>query len=172
MRTRATASRCIAALVGAALAVLMGCSSGSRPAPGSSKYYEGAAIHKQEILVLWKQIREWRVEELGLPPNPHRAELAFMFHSSIHRLRICPKQPKPKTPKCTDVCTIKDAICDNAADICRIAAKLPSDKWARDKCNSAKASCKEAKGRCCGCIGREPKAAAGDSDVPQLPSPF
>jgi hypothetical protein len=149
------------------------CSSrASHPPLASSEYYQHSDKRKDEILVLWKQIREWRVEELGLPANPNRTELSAVYRSSVGRLRICPKQPKPKTPKCTDVCTIKDAICDNAEDICRIANELPSDSWARDKCTSAKASCKEARQRCCSCIDKEPQKSSQGGMVPQLPTPF
>ena len=145
----------------------------SHPPLASSEYYQQADKRKEEILDLWMQIRTWRVDELGLPANPHRTELSAVYRSSIRRLRVCPKQPKPKTPKCTDVCTIKEAICDNAADICRIAGELPSDGWARDKCTSAKASCKEARQRCCGCIAKEPEPSGSDSSPgPELPTPF
>ena len=143
------------------------------PAPASSEYYMQADMRKAEILDLWEQIRGWRVEELQLSANPNRMVVAAVFRSSINRLRICPSQPAPKTPVCTDVCVIKDAICDNAEDICRIASEIPNDHWARDKCNSAKASCKEARERCCSCIAKEPRSTgAGESGVPQLPSPF
>jgi len=155
----------------ASAALLPSCT--QTPAPASSEYYVQADIRKAEILDLWNQIRQWRVEELGLAANPNQMLVANVYRSSIQRLRICPNQPEPRTPVCTDVCTIKDAICDNAEDICRIASELPNDPWARDKCNSAKASCKEARERCCACIAREPDdSAAGESSVPQLPSPF
>jgi hypothetical protein len=161
-------------LLAAMIVTTSACASRSSTPPRSSDdYYPHADKRKDEILVLWKQIREWRVEELGLRASPHRTNLSAVYRSSVGRLRVCPKQPKPKTPKCTDVCHIKDAICDNAESICRIADELPSDDWARDKCTSAKASCKEARQRCCSCIGKEPQPTGeGGGMVPQLPTPF
>jgi hypothetical protein len=50
---------------------------------------------------------------------------------------------------CQDVCTLSDSICDNAESICELAAELPGDAWASEKCDSAKASCKRATERCC-----------------------
>lgn len=164
----------LAVIASVATVAIAACSSKARtPAPASSEYYLHADARKAEILDLWMQIREWRVEAAGLSANPDRTLIAMVFASSIYRLRICPKQPKPKTPKCTDACNIKDAICDNAEDICRIAKELVRDSWARDKCSSAKASCKEARDRCCKCISKEPRTpAATADDVPQLPRPF
>lgn len=66
--------------------------------------------------------------------------------------RVCEPPPEP-SPSCTDVCNLAEAICDNAGDICRIADELADDYWAKEKCRSAKASCKEAKEHCCGCEG-------------------
>jgi hypothetical protein len=63
--------------------------------------------------------------------------------------------PTPPIPRCTDVCELGTAICDNAEDICAIAAELGDDAWARDKCDSAKASCREAQEGCCECHRRE-----------------
>ena len=53
--------------------------------------------------------------------------------------------------RCADVCELGSAICENAEDICAIAAELGDDAWAKDKCDSAKASCREAQERCCQC---------------------
>ena len=59
--------------------------------------------------------------------------------------------PAEPTNTCNDVCTIAENICENAAAICRISDELENDRWADEKCASAKASCKEAKETCCGC---------------------
>ena len=66
-------------------------------------------------------------------------------------MRICPDEYEPVTEECQDVCSLAGAICENADSICRIAGELPGDTWAEGKCDSAKASCKEAKERCCSC---------------------
>jgi hypothetical protein len=53
---------------------------------------------------------------------------------------------------CNDVCSLADAICDNAEQICILADELgKQDTWAQGKCASAKASCRDAKKKCCGC---------------------
>ena len=58
---------------------------------------------------------------------------------------------------CDDVCSLADAICDNAEAICTIADELgKDDDFAQDKCTSAKASCREAKQKCCGCSSENP----------------
>ena len=59
--------------------------------------------------------------------------------------------PGPPQARCADVCELGGAICENAEDICAIATELGDDAWAKDKCDSAKASCREAQERCCQC---------------------
>lgn len=56
-----------------------------------------------------------------------------------------------ETQACTDVCTVGDAICDDAKKICDIAVKLDGDTWAAGKCESGKQSCSEAHAHCCAC---------------------
>jgi hypothetical protein len=55
-------------------------------------------------------------------------------------------------PTCGDTCTLADAICDNAGEICKIAEELGDDAYAKGKCASGQASCKAAHDRCCGCL--------------------
>ena len=72
--------------------------------------------------------------------------------------RVCQAQV-PST--CNDVCNLADAICDNAERICEIAAELGSDdKLGQEKCASAKASCREAKQRCCSCADKAKASAS------------
>jgi hypothetical protein len=52
---------------------------------------------------------------------------------------------------CKDSCTLGDSICGNAKRICDLAAELPADRWAADKCTTATSSCTAAHDRCCGC---------------------
>lgn len=54
---------------------------------------------------------------------------------------------------CTDVCTLATSICDNATRICDLAAELPGDAWASERCDSGKATCAKAATRCCDCAG-------------------
>jgi hypothetical protein len=112
---------------------------------------------KQEIIRLSNEIRQWRISKDMTPEPPidltQRPEL---LQPDFKKLRQCPEQQDPpKTDECTDVCTLKDDICDNAESICRIADELGDDAWAQEKCKSAKASCKQATDKCCGCLADE-----------------
>lgn len=112
---------------------------------------------KQDIEKLWNEIRDWRLDK-GMTPDPliDLTKRPEIIQSSVAKIRQCPTEEQPpRTDECTDVCTLKDDICDNAASICRIADNLGDDAWARGKCNSAKASCKEATEKCCGCQADE-----------------
>jgi hypothetical protein len=105
---------------------------------------------------LWTQIRDWR-REAGLRVDPP-AELLqeFRGRSLKEAQRVCP-DTHPITKTCEDICSLADAICDNAEAICDIAAKLgKDDHQAQEKCTSAKASCREAKQRCCTKCSEEP----------------
>jgi hypothetical protein len=58
-----------------------------------------------------------------------------------------------KTDTCTQSCTLKTSICENAAKICTLAAELGgNDAFANDWCNRGLASCESAKKRCCNCL--------------------
>lgn len=115
--------------------------------------YEQIDARKDDIRDLWMQIRGWRVE-IGMSPDPDRHLVQMVRPRSVSDLRVCPSEPHTRT--CQDVCNLKDAICDNAARICHIADELGDDSWADEKCASAKASCKEARQRCCRCAASEP----------------
>jgi hypothetical protein len=107
---------------------------------------------KNEIMALWTQIRDWRLDA-GLPVDPEASTLTGMKRTSVVKVRaVC--EPEPVSAECNDVCDLADAICDNAERICDLATELRGDSWAADKCTSAKASCREAKTRCCGCDER------------------
>jgi hypothetical protein len=63
--------------------------------------------------------------------------------------QICPEN-HAVPPACSDVCSLADAICDNAEQICILADELgKGDTWAQDKCTSGKGSCRLAKKKCC-----------------------
>lgn len=105
---------------------------------------------KNEITALWTQIRDWRVEaHMGV--NPSDKTLIEMTNKPVKTAaNVCPDS-HVAPPACTDICDLAEAICENATNICAIAAELAPDAWAEEKCTSAKASCKEAKQQCCGC---------------------
>jgi hypothetical protein len=132
-----------------AAAIVIGFACGGRQNPDDSR--------PQEILALWGQIREWRVE-MGWGAEPHPSTMIQMRKQTVKQAQsVCPDGHQvPKT--CNDVCSVADAICDNAESICRIADDLAT-AWAQDKCTSAKASCREAKQRCCSCSETDSKAS-------------
>lgn len=117
---------------------------GSPPPP----QWQAQQLRKNELTALWTQIRDWRREAgMGVDPNP--TMVFAMSRQSVHAADLtCPHQV-PNT--CGDICNLADAICDNAESICEIADELRDDPWARGKCDNAKASCKEARQRCCEC---------------------
>ena len=128
---------------------------------GQVKGVAGMDERKQQIQELWNKIRDERVDH-GMSADP---TLDFrrpdIMQNSVAKIRQCPPDDAPpRTEACDDVCTLKGSICDNAAQICRIAGELGDDDWANDKCNKAKASCKEATEKCCGCLADEKPDAA------------
>ena len=66
----------------------------------------------------------------------------------IDRLAVC---TPPHSDRCTDTCTVADAICDNAKKICDLATRLPGDAWANGKCDDGTKSCDQAHKLCCDC---------------------
>ncbi len=146
----------LATLLGMLLCFGIAACGGRTPVPT----YKRIDQRKQEIQQLWGQIREWR-QEAGLRGvEPPRGEIIKMHSQSVRAAkRVCPDDIQPTTPHCKDVCSLAEAICDNTAQICRIAKELAGDSWAQGKCSSAKASCKQAKKRCCQCFAKETKSS-------------
>ena len=108
---------------------------------------------ENEITALWTQIRDWR-REAKMPLDPSRSLMIQFDRSPVDQVkRVCTDGHEvPKT--CDDVCDLATAICDNAEAICGLADELgKDDTFAQEKCSSAKASCREAKQRCCDCSG-------------------
>jgi hypothetical protein len=137
----------LGAVLAGAIAIASAC--GSRQKVGPEK--------SQEILQLWGQIRQWRVEG-GMGAEPHPSTLVATVKQTVKQAEaVCPEGHNVPTT-CNDVCNLADAICDNAERICIIAAELDS-AWAADKCTSAKASCREAKQLCCKCSETDSKAS-------------
>jgi hypothetical protein len=117
---------------------------------GGQKTWEVRQQKKNDLSILYSEIREWRREAgLDLEPNPQEVN-QIRGKKSVHEVRaVCPANQAPVSAACTDVCMLADHICDNAESICAIAAELDGDSWAAEKCASAKASCREAKKKCC-----------------------
>jgi hypothetical protein len=115
------------------------------------KHSDSGTTKKNEISNLWTQIRGWRLEA-GLPVEPRHEDVISVVGTPVKEVqRVCPEGHNvPET--CNDVCSLADAICDNAEQICILADELgKQDTWAQGKCASAKASCRDAKKKCCGC---------------------
>lgn len=139
--------------------VAMGAGLGACATTQPTVSYEQIDQRKQEIAMLWSQIRGWRQDAglRGVEPPP-RAILEMRGKTMAQAKRVCPQRVQPQTQHCSDVCSLADAICENADRICRIADELESDAWANGKCSSAKASCKEARQACCRCWSEESPA--------------
>jgi hypothetical protein len=142
-----------AAALGLALtAVIIAC--GSRPAMVEPPY-----IHRQHMLDKMDQrlseIRQWR-HERGMGIEPSSVDLLAAQKATVRQAKnVCPdNHAVPKS--CSDICILSDDICDNAEAICAIADELgKDDKEGQDRCASGKASCHEAKQRCCDCAATE-----------------
>jgi hypothetical protein len=146
-----------------ALVLLFAAACGGTRAP---KPWPEAQARRNEITVLWAQIRDWR-REAGMEVEPEEKAILAMSRMTVSSAaKACVLQRAPR-PACSDVCDLGDAICDNAESICGIADEL-DDAWAREKCDSAKASCREAQQRCCRCDKESP---ALPSETTSSPSP-
>jgi len=89
------------------------------------------------------------------PPDACTSNCATAMATAVsHTQEQNPPDCKPgKGEVCTESCTLKTNICDNANKICRIAQELGgNDSYANGKCNEGDASCKAAEKRCCSCI--------------------
>ena len=139
---------------GALLAAVIAACAQKSAAPPQAAEPAVTDWRRDEITNLWMQIRGWRIE-LRMSADPL---LVQPYYPAIPAIRECRAEREPTTELCQDTCSLKDGICDNAEDICRIANDLGNDPWAESKCESAKASCKEATEKCCKCIEKEAKA--------------
>jgi hypothetical protein len=142
-------------LLGALLgAVLAACASSAQQMPQAE-----IDLRRKEIQDYWMQIREWRVE-LKLPPDPGIDRVGSEVAQQDSRRCVLHSKKQPATERCQDVCTLKEAICDNKDSICRISHQLGDDTWAQRKCDSATKSCEDASQRCCQCVVKEQASVA------------
>lgn len=157
MTSRATHLNALAALAALAFAAIAACSASPRSseqaaqAPPAYLQVADRSDRVAEINEMASQIRDWR-RQIGLSLEPEESAIIEMRPQPLSTaMRICPDDYEPVTEQCQDVCSLANAICENADSICRIASDLPGDTWAEGKCDSSKASCKQAKERCCTC---------------------
>ena len=121
------------------------------------KHNDDRLAKMNEISLLWTQIRQFRAEA-GMPLEPAASmllEFTPKSRSVQDAQRVCPDNHRVPKP-CEDTCTLSGHICENAALICKIADELGEQDRAQEKCTSAKASCREAKQRCCNCSVKPP----------------
>lgn len=129
-----------------ALVLVVACGGTPRPEPIDEKLRK-----ENQITALWTQIREFR-HEARMDLEPARSNVMKFFTLPVAAVKQVCTQEHEVPKKCEDVCLLSTDICDNAEAICGIAADLgPEDTWAQDKCANAKASCREAKQKCCDC---------------------
>jgi hypothetical protein len=139
------------ALAALACAVAVAC---ARHSPPTATWE--ARMRKADLVnELWVQIRDWR-RKAALELDPP-STLAVMFRDkSVSAAKaVCP-DAQATAPTCEEMCSLAESICDNAETICQIADELGKDDPAQDTCASAKASCREAKQRCCNCNANPP----------------
>lgn len=137
------ATRALAIGLAAASAITACATHGARPA------WEHRRSKMDQITALWMQIRDWR-HDAGLRVDPSAEAMLEMRTRPLPDARQSCPDGHQVTTTCEDVCSLADAICDNAEAICGIADELgKDDHQAQEKCTSAKASCREAKQRCC-----------------------
>lgn len=124
---------------------------------------------RNEISNLWTQIRGWR-HEAKMDLDPSTQLMQVLRGKSVGDAKMVCKANQTESPACSDICSIADAICDNAERICELADDLgKGDSFGQEKCTSAKASCREAKQRCCGCSDTKTPTAAASSSVQGSP---
>lgn len=139
----------LGAVLAGAIAIAAAC--GSRQTPRTTVV--------NEITALWTQIRDWR-REARMPVEPRREDVIANPPKTIAEARLVCPDSHPVPASCGDVCSIADAICDNAEQICILADELgKDDSWAQEKCSSAKTSCRDAKKLCCKCSETDSKAS-------------
>jgi hypothetical protein len=110
-----------------------------------------------EITALWVEIRRYR-GDLEMPLDPPVSMMnEFRAKTVKDARRVCSdNHARPAT--CQDSCTLSDHICENAELICKIADELGKHDRAQEKCTSSKASCREAKQKCCDKCSKAPPA--------------
>jgi hypothetical protein len=128
--------RAASPVAGAIMLLLVGCGCSRYRAPRQP-------MPSDEIMTLWSQIREWR-REAGMSLDPSCATLVSFAPTDDHGGAGC----GPAKQTNVDACSLGDAICDNAEQICILAGEVAESLWAQDKCTSANASCREVQQLC------------------------
>jgi hypothetical protein len=132
------------------LALVLLVAIGIAAACASSQSFEVRLQKKNDISTLHSEIRQMR-RDMELDVEPHPQDVMQMRRvKSVEQARAVCSSNRAVSEACQDVCVLADHICDNAEQICDLAMQLgANDSWAQDKCASAKASCRDAKKKCC-----------------------
>lgn len=140
-------------VAGALAAALVACAAGGRQAKTAAPSAVDAAPplsgRPDELRAKIAELDAAIERDLGTAQleRPDAAAAASMAATPMADVRTtCEHVPNDR---CEDVCKLSGSICDNAESICDLAAQLPGDAWAEERCGSAKASCKRATERCC-----------------------
>jgi hypothetical protein len=70
---------------------------------------------------------------------------------NVTTARMATTCERAQNDSCRQTCTLADSICEDATKICNLADQMPGDAWAKDKCDSARATCTDSQKQCCGC---------------------
>jgi hypothetical protein len=141
--------------LGLAIAIVVACGGRQKPAPDWSTKLR----MENQITALWTQIRDWR-REARLNTEPRSTDLFEVRALSVPEAKAVCRAAHRVPAACEDICGLSTAICDNAEAICDLADQLgKQDDYAQEKCASGKASCREAKQKCCNCSAKPPEAA-------------
>lgn len=141
-----------AVIAGAGLALVVACGAQRNRAETSPRADAGLLgarpddVHAQ-ITELSDRIEADRLA-LGIEAPTASAAAAMADLTAAGAAVTCTRSTRDT---CVDVCGLGDSICANASAICDLAAQLPGDSWAAERCNAGKASCQIASERCCSC---------------------
>lgn len=161
MTARSIAAAALLTAFGVAVVACAGARKPSAPGVADGGMQPALPPEIQDIGMMMSEIRQWRVK-MELSPSPLESNVIQFRRLPLSKAMICTEEEHATEGTCGEVCTLATHICENAEDICRIAADLRSNTWANEKCSTAKAACKEAKEKCCGCD--ESQARGGETD--------
>jgi hypothetical protein len=150
----------LAVMLGAVIAAIVAC--GSSAPKNSTTTHPPAAPDAGMSPTAMPQQQRARIDELDRQiseafeswheARPGTAGMQATVQATEVRPSSDPTCKPAQSETCSDSCKLGNSICDNATEICKIAAELGDDAYARDKCTSGQASCKKARERCCSCM--------------------
>lgn len=146
----------LAAIAGLGLAAIVVACGGATKTPASPPTHQGVPgmpeTPRQRIDALDRAIDD-DLAALGLAPaiEAMGATPLAVDPRTVDQVAATCTPPAPPPGTCGDTCTVGSRICDNARQICELAAELAPDAYAADKCERGKVSCEAAQKQCCAC---------------------